>query len=112
MVFIESWPFTRRLNALARQAGQELLGAIQNDLLKDPRCGVVIQGLSGIRKARAFSPTRRKGKRGGYRYLYLYLEDRQHIHLLYLLDKSEQEDLSTEERRTLRELVAATKKGR
>ena len=45
-----------------------------------------------------FSPARRKGKRGGYRYMHLYLADRAHIHLLFLLDKGEQEGLSTEQR--------------
>jgi len=36
-----------------------------------------------------FNPARGKGKRGGYRYLHLYLERRAHIHLLFLLDKGE-----------------------
>ena len=65
-----------------------------------------MQGLGGIRKARVSNPSRGKGKRGGFRYLYLYLEDRKHIHLLYLLDKNEQEDLSSDERKALRALVA------
>jgi hypothetical protein len=51
-----------------------------------------------------------RGKRGGYRYLYLYLQDRRHIHLLILLDKNEQEDASEEQRRQTREWVAVIKK--
>lgn len=65
-----------------------------------------MQGLGGIRKARCSNPTRGKGKRGGFRYLFLYLEDRNHIYLLYLLDKDEQEDLSTDERKALRMLAS------
>ena len=38
--------------------------------------------------------------------MYLYLEHRHHVHLLYLLDKDEQEDLTTAERARLREMVA------
>ncbi len=51
-----------------------------------------------------------KGKRGGFRYLYLYLEIRRHIHLLYLLDKNEQEDVSEEQRRQMREWAAEIKR--
>ncbi len=50
------------------------------------------------------------GKRGGYRYLHPYLEHRAHIHLLFLLDKGEQEDLSTEQRKALRRMVAELKR--
>ena len=39
----------------------------------------------------------------------MYLEKRDHIHLLYLLDKDEQEDLSNDERKVLRALVAEIK---
>ena len=50
------------------------------------------------------------GLGGGFRYLYLYLEDRGHIHLLYLLDKNERADLSNEERNALRSLVEEIKR--
>ena len=82
-----------------------VLSVIQEDLLKNPNRGDLVQGLGGIRKARVGNPLRGKGKRGGFRYLFLYLENRSHIHLLYLLDKDEQEDLSNEERKALRALV-------
>jgi len=83
----------------------EVLQAIQSELLKNPARGNPVPGLGGIRKARCSNPVRGKGKRGGYRYLFLFLEKRDHIHLLYLLDKDEQEDLSNEERKALRALV-------
>jgi hypothetical protein len=69
----------------------------------------MVQGLGGIRKARCSNPGRGKGKRGGYRYLFLYLQNQDRIHLLYLLDKDEQEDLSSDERRVLRTLVTRIK---
>jgi len=43
------------------------------------------------------------------RSLFLYLENRDHIHLLYLLDEDEQEDLTNDERKELRALVAEIK---
>lgn len=106
VVYIESAAFTKRLHQLAATSAMSVLSAIQEDLLLNPVRGDLVQGLGGIRKARIANPLRGKGKRGGYRYLFLYLENRGHIHLLYLLDKDEQEDLSNDERRALRELVA------
>lgn len=70
----------------------------------------MVRGLAGIRKARSPNPTRSKGKRGGFRYFFLYLERKEHIHLVLLLDKDEQEDLSNDERRQLRKIVEAIKR--
>ena len=42
--------------------------------------------------------------------MYLYLEKRQHIHLLILLDKNEQEDATEEQRKQMREWVTQIKK--
>ena len=105
MVFIESRAFTRRLEELAGSANSAVLDQIQRDLLKNPERGDLVQGLGGIRKARASNPSRWKGKRGGFRYLFLYLQHRQHIHLLLLLDKKKQVDLTNDERKVLRKLV-------
>ena len=98
--------FTRRLEELAGKDAGDILQEIQHDLLKEPLRGKLVSGLTGIRKARAGNPGRGKGKRGGYRYFYLYLEHRGHIHLIFILDKDEQEDLTREERVLLRNLVA------
>jgi len=109
VVFIESSAFSKRIHQLAGPWALELLQTIQADLLKNPNCGDMVKGLGGIRKARCSNPARGKGKRGGFRYMFLYLEDRSHIHLLFLLDKNEQEDLSNDERKALRALVTAIK---
>ena len=106
MVFIESRSFTRRLGLLTGDRAGEVLRELQNDLLQDSERGDVVRGLGGIRKARLANPARGKGTRGGYRYMHLYLEHRDHIHLLFLFDKDEQEDLSEKERKALRQLVA------
>lgn len=94
---------------LAGNSADEVLRGIQADLLENPEKGSIVQGLGGIRKARAANPARGKGKRGGYRYMHLYLQPRDHIHLLFLLDKDEQEDLSSEQRRAIRRMVAELK---
>ena len=109
MVFIESVAFTRRLRELAGDRAEDVLSAIQNDLVVNPQRGNIVPGLGGIRKARTGNPRRGKGKRGGFRYWYLFLERRDHIHLLILLDKDEQEDLDPQQRTTLRRMVAELK---
>ena len=98
-----------RLHHLAGASALDVLSRIQADLLKNPARGDLVQGLGGIRKERCSNPARGKGKRGGYRYLFLYLQNKNRIHLLYLLDKDEQEDLSSDERKVLRTLVTKIK---
>jgi hypothetical protein len=105
VVFIESRVFTRLLHDLAKWRAPEVLSAIQSDLLRNPEAGRMVQGLGGIRKARAADPGRGKGKRGGFRYLYLDVPARAHIHLLYLFGKDEQEDLDLADRTVLRKLA-------
>ncbi len=109
MVFVESKWFTRRLLELAGEKADDVLRAIQADLLYQPSRGKVVPGLGGIRKGRCANPGRSKGKRGGFRYLYLFLVRRDHLHLLFLLDKDEQEDLTSAERSLLRRLVEEIK---
>jgi hypothetical protein len=105
VVFIESRVFTQRLNHLAKARASQVLDAIQSELLKNSEAGVLVQGLGGIRKARTADPNRGKGKRGGFRYVYLEVPARAHIHLLYLFGKDEQEDLDAAERTALRGMV-------
>ena len=102
--------FTRRLHALARSSADIVLAHIQSSLLHDPIRGDVVRGLGGVRKARVPNPVRGKGGRGGFRHMYLYLERREHIRLLFLFDKNEQEDLNPAQRVLLRELVEYIKK--
>jgi hypothetical protein len=105
VVYIEARAFTQQLQKLAGTRAPEVLESIQADLAKNPLRGDLVRGLGGIRKARTANLLRGKGKRGGYRYLFLYLERKDHIHLLYLFDKDEQQDLSQHERKLLHSIV-------
>jgi mRNA-degrading endonuclease RelE of RelBE toxin-antitoxin system len=95
--FIESKIFSTQIN----QLGHEILLRIQSDLAKNPERGAIVEGTHGVRKARAANPAFGRGKSGGYRYLYLYLEHAGRIHLLYLFGKSEQADLSSAQKRII-----------
>ena len=103
--FVESKVFTRRLLSIAGDRAQDVLLAIQSDLLRNPIRGSVVRGFGGIRKARTSDPARNKGKRGGFRYLCIYFLRDEQIGLLYLFGKNEQEDLTEDEKRILVELA-------
>ena len=90
----------------------EVLTNIQFDLVQDPNRGDLVKGTHGVRKGRVGDPASSRGKSGSYRYLYLYLEHADRIHLLYLFSKGEQSDLSQDQKRNHRRSEQADKKGR
>jgi hypothetical protein len=103
--FIEFPAFTNRLMALAKEHADDVLLEIQNDLLANPKRGKVVQGTAGVRKARATDPARGKGKRGGFRYLYFYIERDGQIFLLMVFSKDERDDLTKDQKKTLAKLI-------
>ena len=106
MLFVESSRFSRDFS---REGSEEDLRLIQMALLKDPDRGTLIPGTSGLRKLRWRSPRQQRGKRGGLRLLYLHLPNAECLHLLHCFAKNEKEDLTPDERRTVRRLVEQLK---
>jgi hypothetical protein len=109
VLFIEFRVFTERLHRLAKDHAESVPLTIQEDLLRNPQRGTVLPGLAGIRKARVENPARGKGKRGGFRYMYYFLERDDEIYLMFLFEKGEQEDLNETQKAELRRAVAALK---
>jgi hypothetical protein len=103
--FIETTSFSRRVD----RAGSAALRDVQAQIMKDPDAGKLMPGTGGLRKLRMPDPGRGKGKRGGIRVVYLDLADRNRTYLLALYDKDAQDDLSQEEKKTLKALVAQLK---
>ena len=104
--FIETAVFTKQADS---KASLDVLIAIQNDLIADPTRGDVVQGTGGVRKARVADPQSGRGKRSSFRYLYLYLEHRGRIYLLYFYGKDEQRDLSPEQKKVVAQLARLIK---
>jgi len=73
---------------------------VELTLLVEPRAGDLVAGTGGVRKLRASLPGR--GKRGGARVIYLYVEVRGRIYFLLAYAKSEQVDLSRGQKKALR----------
>lgn len=83
-----------------------LLESVEREILKNPESGDVVQGTGGVRKLRVADKGRGKGKRGGFRVLYLDLPRVFKTYLLVLYGKGTKDDISAEERSQIA-LVAA-----
>ena len=101
MVIIETPVFTKRvLEALSDDEYREL----QHFLSEDPGAGSIIVGSHGLRKLRWRMPG--KGKRGGTRIIYYWLRPRDTILMLFVFRKSEQSDLTVDQLKILKAIVA------
>ena len=78
---------------------------LQVFLAGKPDGGDVMPGTGGFRKLHWGDPRRGKGKRGGLRVIYYYLENDTQIWLMTLYDKDEMADLSPAEKRVLKATV-------
>ena len=81
--------------------------SLQILLLKNPEAGDVIEGTGGLRKLRYGDARRGKGKRGGLRVIYYWWSAGQQFWLYTLYDKDEVDDLSTKEKKALKDMLKA-----
>jgi hypothetical protein len=107
--FSEDPAFTAKLADLAGEDALSVLLEIQADLLADPLRWPVVRGTNGARKGRAALPQNVRGKSGGMRYLYLFLEHRERIYLFYVFSKADQADLTMQQRKAIAKLVDRVK---
>lgn len=97
MIFIETSQFTTILN---QYLNDDEYRALQNYLLEHPHAGSLIRGCGGIRKLRWSAHG--KGKSGGVRVIYYWAPIPEHIYLLTIHSKGEQENIDTA---TLKKIV-------
>lgn len=76
---------------------------VEQELLRDPRAGAVIAGAGGARKLRVRLQGR--GKRGGARTIYLYVEGNARSYFLATYAKNEAADLTPDDKATIRRLI-------
>lgn len=77
--------------------------ALQQALVGRPDMGSIIRGTGGLRKARWRLDAR--GKSGGARVVYYWLNENEQIYMLYAYVKNEQEDLTQRQKSQLRRIV-------
>ena len=92
--------FTRRVTDALSDDDYRLLQAA---LLRRPAQGDLIEGTGGVRKLRWREEGR--GKRGGLRLIYYWHPQRELFLMLFLYRKSEQKDLTADQKRILANVV-------
>jgi hypothetical protein len=101
---VETTIFTRRADALlSPEARADLIAT----LATDPKAGVLIPGLGGIRKLR-FAPDG-LGKSGAFRVIYYLLDEETAVLALLVYGKNEQTNPTPEQRKVMLRLVEALK---
>lgn len=75
------------------------------ELLANPHAGDVIEGTGGLRKIRQADARRGKGKRGGLRVIYYWWLAGAQFWLFTVYDKDQADDLTAEQRKTLKRLL-------
>lgn len=103
-VFIELPAFERHRHRYLDDQGFALL---QQELLRDPTAGNVIEGAGGLRKLRFRDARRGKGKRGGLRVIYYWWDAGAQFWLFTLYGKDEMDDLSPADCRALGAMIKA-----
>ena len=101
---LETPIFTRRADALLSSEDRADLIAT---LAADPKAGMIMSGLGGIRKIR-FAPVG-MGKSGAFRVIYYLLDDDTPVLALLLYGKNEQVNPTPEQKKVMLRLVEALK---
>ncbi len=98
MLFIESSTFRKQRE---KYLDDEAFRALQNEIVGHPEKGKLVRGSGGLRKIRFGA--KGKGKRGGVRVIYYFAVSTDTIYLLDLYAKSEQETLTPDQIKVVRE---------
>lgn len=100
-LFLHALPiFTRIIGELL---DDENYYSLQLELLKNPHKGDLVVGGGGIRKIRCAASN--KGKSGGVRVIYYFVDEQGVFYMLYAYPKSKMDNLSREKLSLLRNLV-------
>jgi len=99
MIFIETSVFTREIKDLLPDEEYRML---QTAMMFRPDAGDIIRGGGGLRKIRWTLPGR--GKRGALRVIY-YWDPPETIYMLLPYKKTDQDDLTPEQLKFLRNMV-------
>lgn len=96
--------FERTMGGLLTDTAMQV---VENELLTDPRRGDVILDTNGVRKMRVALPGR--GKRGGGRITYLYVETKDRVYFILAYAKNVKGNTTPAEIKTLASLARVLK---
>ena len=100
MVIIETPIFTKQITGLIPD---DSYSKLQNVIRTDPESGDIIPGSNGLRKIRW--AVEERGKRGGIRVIYYWVTPEDQIYMLLAYPKNQQENLTTDQLKILKQLV-------
>lgn len=83
------------------------LAQIEEMLIRDPHAGEVIPNTNGARKVRI--PLSGRGKSGGGRVIYVFVQIADTIHLLLCYPKNVRDNLTSDQQRRLRAVITGIK---
>jgi hypothetical protein len=101
---VETHPFIRRAEKLLSQEERHELIEF---LAFNPEAGDVIQGTGGVRKMRFAA--KGKGKSGGVRVIYYFMDEDAPIFALLVYGKNEQANLTADQKRAVRAIAETLK---
>jgi hypothetical protein len=104
--FVELLGFRKFIDS--QDDSQQVLAAIEAEILKDPEIGAVMAGTGGLRKFRFGLENR--GKSGGLRVLYVDFPEVQQTWLVTVFSKNTKANLTKKERNDIAELIRAIRK--
>lgn len=100
MEIVETRVFTKQITSLV---DDEDYAELQQVLIRRPDLGYLIPGSGGLRKVRWVQ--RGRGKRGGIRVIHYWYDPEHMIYMLLAYAKNEQENLTQDQMKILRELI-------
>jgi len=89
--------------------GDSELRQLQENLMQNPKAGIVMRGTKGLRKIRI--PFKGRGKSGSGRVVYVDFSVYETIYLITAYPKNEKDNLSQAERNTIARMIERLEKG-
>jgi hypothetical protein len=105
LTFIYTAPFATRWRQF--RLTDEDLQSLEQQLMKRPGAGDVMQGTGGLRKVRFAPPSQHTGKSGAFRVGYVYFPGAEEIVLLVIFPKSAQPNLTAAEKDRFKKVIAS-----
>ena len=106
---IETRAFSKEIADLIAKNSllQDDYDVLKKELAENPEKGDLLAGTGGVRKIRLRSSSR--GKSGGFRVCHFYYAFGEAVYLLLVFQKNEQENLSAEQKKALKNITDAIK---
>ena len=108
-IFVQMATFTKAWDH--HSLADDVLAALEDEILLNPNSGKVIQGTGGLRKMRFAAPGSQRGKSKSFRVCYVDFTEFGFIFLVTIYTHNEKDNLSPAERRAAAAFIDTARKG-